>query len=138
MTQSEVRTTSRLGVAPWLHAGGLLLAAVGVLVQFLTGVPGFPPVPPGPIILAVAALVVVVVRWRWIVILGLAVAVFLTVGALASGTTVSLLSSGATAGQLAGIYLQLIGIVIALVAGVVALFARPRRIDTKQNSASGV
>ncbi len=45
---------------------GLATAAVGTLLEYVTGVPGFPTVPPGPIILGVAAVVVAVVAWRWI------------------------------------------------------------------------
>src|SRR5437588_2948248 len=65
---------------------GLVLAAAGVFTQFLTGVPGFPPVPPGPIILVVAAAVVALARWRWAPVVGLLAALFLTIGMLAAGT----------------------------------------------------
>ncbi|MDT7743440.1 MAG: hypothetical protein QOE59_2518 [Actinomycetota bacterium] len=54
---------------------GLVTAAVGTLLEYLTGVPGFPTVPPGPIILAVAVvLVVLVVLAALVQVLGLAAA----------------------------------------------------------------
>jgi len=108
--------------------GALLVAAAGVFTEFLSGVPGFPPVPPGPIILAVAAIVVAVVRWRWIPILGLLAAAFLTVGMLVAGTD-GRLTAVTEPGPFIGTWLQLAGQVVALVAGVVAVVvaARTRR-----------
>jgi len=60
--------------------GGLVLAAAGLVIEVVSGVPGFPTVPPGPIILAVAALFVALAPWRWAPIVGLLAAVFITVG----------------------------------------------------------
>lgn len=104
---------------------GLVLAAIGTLMEFLTGVPGFPPVPPGPIILAAAAVIVAVVSWRWIPALGVAVALFIGVGAVVTGVTAQLLAAPEVFGQFLSALLQGVGVLVAIVAGVVAL-ARPR------------
>jgi hypothetical protein len=98
---------------------------VGTLLEYVTGVPGFPMVPPGPIILAAAAIVVAVVAWRWIAALGLLVAAFVAVGAVASGVTVELLATPHVPGQFVAALVQVIGLVVALVGGVLALVAAP-------------
>lgn len=102
---------------------GLLLGAVGLVIEVVTGVPGFPLVPPGPIILVVAAGFVALAPWRWAPTLGLAAAVFLTVGQVVApnfGGSIDRLGDGAAVGPFAGTALFEIGLVIALVAGVVA------------------
>jgi hypothetical protein len=104
---------------------GLATAAVGTLLEYVTGVPGFPTVPPGPIILAAAAVVVAVVAWRWIAAVGLLVAAFVAVGAIASGTTVGLLATPQVPGQFVAALVQVLGLVVAVVGGVVALVAAP-------------
>lgn len=104
---------------------GLATAAVGTLIEYQTGVPGFPTVPPGPIILAVAAVVVALVAWRWIAVLGLVVAVFVVVGAIASGVTVELLAAPGVPEQFVAALLQVLGLVGALVGGVASLVAAP-------------
>ena len=104
---------------------GLATAAVGTLLEYVTGVPGFPTVPPGPIILAVAALVVALVAWRWIAAVGLLVAAFVAVGAIASGTTVELLATPGVPGQFVAALVQVVGLAAALVGGAVALLGGP-------------
>jgi hypothetical protein len=104
---------------------GLATAAVGTLLEYVTGVPGFPTVPPGPIILAAAALVVAMVAWRWIAALGLLVAVFVAVGAIASGTAAQLLATPQVPGQFVAALVQVLGLVVAIVGGAVALVAAP-------------
>lgn len=135
-TTSSQQADLRRAPARVVLAAGLLLAAAGVFTQFLTGVPGFPPIPPGPIILAVAALVVAVVRWRWAPAGGPAVAVFITVGFLTVGFLASVsgsrLANPSALGSFLGTWSMAIGLVIALVSAVVSLViaARARRIRT--------
>ena len=107
--------------AKTIEVVGLVVAAMGVLTEYLTGVPGFPTVPPGPIILAAAAVVVRFVRWRWSPGVGVLAAVFLSGGAVASGRTAQLLATPSVLGQWAGAVVQVVGLLTALVAGVVAL-----------------
>jgi hypothetical protein len=104
---------------------GLATAAVGTLLEYVTGVPGFPTVPPGPIILAAAAIVVAVVAWRWIAALGVLAAAFVAVGAVASGVTVQLLATPEVPGQFVAALVQVLGLVAALVGGGFALVAAP-------------
>lgn len=109
------------------HVVGLVVAAIGVMIEYVTGVPGFPTVPPGPIILVAAAVVVAMVAWRWIVVLGLVAAAFLSVGAVAAGTTADVLAEPGVIGQFLGALIQVLGLVVALVAGVAAMFSGSAR-----------
>lgn len=108
----------------------LLVAALGLVIQILGGVPGFPPVPPGPIILVAAAAVVALVPWRWAPAVGLAATVFLVVGLVVSwpgsGTGGRLADPSAFV-PFAGTVLFLAGLVVALVAGVAAVAGRDDR-----------
>lgn len=116
ITSNLARTTHDPASAVLI--GGLALAAVALVIQILTGVPGFPPIPPGPIILAVAALFVALASWRWAPIVGFAAALFLVVGLLLSESgTAERLSDPARFGPFAGTGLFLIGLLTALVAG---------------------
>ncbi len=109
---------------------GLVLAAAGVLTEFLSGVRGFPKIPPGPIILGVAALLVATLRWRWAPILGLAVALFIATGGVIATANGSF-RPPAEPGPIIGTAVQLLGLLIAIGAGGVAVAAaaraRPRR-----------
>lgn len=100
---------------------GLVLAAVGVITLILVGVPGFPLVPPGPIILLGAAALVAFVRWRWMPVVGLAAALFLAVGAVLAGATQAMLATPSDVGPFVGSVVQVAGLVVATVAGVVAV-----------------
>lgn len=101
---------------------GLLVAGAGVLTQFLVGVPGFPKIPPGPIILGVAAvLVLVLAAERWTLIVGTFAALFVLVGGLIEGSVWGRLGDPGNFDVWSGVFLQWIGLVVALVAGVVAI-----------------
>jgi hypothetical protein len=119
ITQRDQVTKAR-----WVVAGALAVACVALIAEFATGVPS-PGVPPGPIILGVAAVVVAVVRWRWISVLGLAVAGFLTVGVVASGTVPRLLSP-APLGPFVATWVQTLAQLVAVVAALVAITAAAR------------
>src|SRR5262245_22891624 len=69
-----------LSMAGKLTVAGLVIAAAGILIQYFSGVEGFPTIPPGPVILLVAAAVVAFGPWRWAIIVGVATALFVLVG----------------------------------------------------------
>lgn len=124
----------RLSKATKVLSVGLLVAGIGVLVQYLTGVPGFPVVPPGPIVLGAAA-VLVLLPWRWMPVLGLAAAVFVSVGAilatLANGAIIDRLVVPGDVGPFTGTVLQLVGLAVALVAGVRCVVPLFRRVNAQ-------
>src|SRR5215210_6236698 len=68
----------------------LLVAAAGFVIQIVSGV-DVPTVPPGLVIMLVAASLVAFLPWRWIPVVGAAVGLFLLVAFFASGAVGSLL-----------------------------------------------
>src|SRR3954451_21862578 len=77
----------KIPVRHWIHslwseqalvtvsAAGLALGAAGLIVQAAAGADLPRPIPPGVVILSVAAVLVVAVRWRWMPLSIAAVAV---------------------------------------------------------------
>jgi hypothetical protein len=115
-TTRDRRTPSRPA-----QVAGLGLGALGLIIEVISGVPGFPTVPPGPIILTAAAVFVALARWRFAPMVGLVAALFITVGLVVSdsGTTGRLGDPGAL-GPFAGTVLLVVGLAVALVAGLAA------------------
>ncbi len=96
----------------------LLVAAVGIVIQYVSGV-DFPTVPPGLIILLVAAGLVAFGPWRWAPVVGMVVGLFLIVGFFASGQIGPLLDPG-WFGRFVGVWVLFLSVVVAFVAGTVA------------------
>jgi hypothetical protein len=100
----------------------LLVAGAGVLSQYLVGVPGFPTIPPGPIILGIAGILVLAFpKHRWVLILGLFAALFVTVGGLAEGSVWGRLGDPGQFDVWISVVAQWAGQAVALVAGVIAV-----------------
>lgn len=117
------RSTSRprrLSAAGKLTVAGLVTAAAGIVLQIASGAE-YPTVPPGLIILlAAAGLVALATRWRWTIIVGVIVSLFLLVGGALAPQARGQLGDPRQVGVFIGTLLQLLALVIALVAGVVA------------------
>ena len=109
----------------------LIVAGLGILIQFLVGVPGFPEVPPGPLILGIAGIAVLVLaRWRWPLVVALLAALFVTVGGLIEGSVWGRLGDPGKFGVWSGVFLQWIGLMIALASAVLAIRQAYRRAGT--------
>lgn len=115
---SPRRTSS--SVARSVQAAALLTAAAGLLTQFFAGVPGFPPVPPGPILLTAASLFVSLVPWRWAPVAGLAVSLVVMVAATVADVGTQFADATPVA-PFVGSWLQALGLFGAVVAGLTAL-----------------
>lgn len=105
---------------------GLFVTSAGITIQFFSGMPGFPVVPPGTFITAGAALVVLLLPWRWAPAIGLGTTVFVLGGAITAsvvrdGEPLAPLTNPSVFGQFAGVALQWIGMLVALVAGIAAV-----------------
>jgi hypothetical protein len=106
-----------------LNVAGLVVAAAGIMIQYVSGV-DFPTIPPGPIILLAAAAVVAFGPWRWSPVVGLVAALFLLIG----GAIATIVGNGfnetlgdpGEIGGFAGAVVQIMGLVTALAAGIVA------------------
>jgi hypothetical protein len=112
-----------------LLAAGLILGALGVLIQFLVGVPGFPKVPPGVIILGLCGILVFFLadRWRWILVLGLIAALFVSVGGILEGSIWGRLGDPGDFGPFIGTAAQAVGLLAALISGMAAVAQAFRR-----------
>lgn len=62
-----------------LNVVGLVVAAAGIMIQYVSGV-DYSTIPPGPIILLAVAAVVAFGQWSWAVRVGLGEALFLSIG----------------------------------------------------------
>jgi hypothetical protein len=113
-----------------LNVVGLVVAAAGIMIQFISGV-DYPTVPPGPIILLAAAAVVSFGPWSWSPFVGLVAAVFLSLGGLiatiAGNGFSETLGDPGEVGGFAGAVIQIAGLAIAVPAGIVAAKRGSRR-----------
>jgi hypothetical protein len=114
-----------LSAAAKANVAGLVVAAAGILIQYFSGVEGFPTIPPGPFILLAAAALIVWGPWRWTAAVGvIAPLLGLVLGAMSTilnwDTTAPLSDPSETAG-FAGALLQFLGLIAALGAGIVAV-----------------
>jgi hypothetical protein len=114
-------TLRSASTATKVNAFAMIVAIVAIVWQIAAGV-DYPPVPPGIIILAVGAAVVLFVRAPWARIVGIAVPLFLAIGATVA-TIVdddNALRHVDDASAFAATVLQLVAVAVALVAGVVS------------------
>jgi hypothetical protein len=106
-----------------LNVAGLVVAAAGIMIQYVSGV-DYPTIPPGPIILLAAGAVVAFGPWRWSLVVGLVAALFLAIGGViativGNGFRETLGDTG-WVGAFGGAVIQIVGLAIALPAGIVA------------------
>jgi hypothetical protein len=113
MDTTRRNVTGVRGLAAW----GLIVAAAGICLQRIAGV-DMPVVPPGLVLLVIAAAVIAFTRWRWAPAIGVLVAISEAV-ALAVGA--ANLVEIESVGILLSTWVRAIGVVVALVAGVAAL-----------------
>ncbi len=107
-----------------INIGALLVAAAGVFVIFLSAPDLFPAVPPGVIILAVAAALVAFVPGRWTPIVGVLIALMITIGGIASGNTIDILNGEENPGAILGTVIQYPALITAIATGVMATTRR--------------
>ena len=109
---------SPLSPAGKVTVAALLVAAAGFAIQIVSGV-DVPTVPPGLVIMLVAAALVAFGPWRWTPVVGVIVGLFLLVGFFASGSVGSLLAPDQS-GVFVGAWVQFLAVIVAVVAGIVA------------------
>ena len=102
---------------------GLVAGAAGIVGQKVAGV-AMPVVPPGLVLLVVAAVLVVATRWRWPVVVG-GLAAVAEVAAVMAG--LGRLTDFAEVGVAAASWLRLAGVLVAVAASAVATVSAHRR-----------
>lgn len=113
-----------------------IIAGAAIFLQYLVGVPGYPKIPPGPIILAVAGILVftLATRLRWLIILGLLAPAFITVGGIAQAGSWARMADIGHLGFFVSTWLQWIFMVLAIAYGIVGVTQLFRR--SKDNALS--
>jgi hypothetical protein len=101
-----------------LTVAALLVAAAGFVIQIVSGI-DVPTVPPGLLILLVAAGLIALLPWRWMPVVGAAVGLFLLIGFFPSGAVGSLLKPSQL-GIFIGAWVQFLAVIVAAFAGIVA------------------
>ena len=118
-----------LGRAALVTITGLVTAVAGLVIQKVAGV-DMPPVPPGLVILAVAAVLIAATSWRWPLVLAVLAALAEMPGAFGSA------ADAAAFGEVAGAAVRAAGAVTAFVAGIAAAAAAYRSRKRTQESAT--
>ena len=110
-----MKQRSSLSSGGKVTVAALLVAAFGFVIQIFSGIE-VPTVPPGLVILLVAAGLVALSPWRWIPALGIVVGLFMFVGFFPSGA-VSNLFDPSRFGVLVGAWIQFLAVIAVIVAG---------------------
>ena len=108
-----------------LTVSALLVAALGFTIQIVSGVE-VPTVPPGLVILLLAAGLVAFGPWRWSPAVGAFAGLFLFVGFFASGA-VAVLLDPSRLGVLVGAWIQFLALIATVVAGIATTIQNFRR-----------
>ena len=120
-----MKRPSALSSASKLTVAALLVAASGFAIQIFSGI-DVPTVPPGLVILVVAATVVALLPWRWVPVVGAFAGLFLFVGFFASGALSNLLDPSRF-GVLVGAWIQFLALIVAVAGGLVATIQNYRK-----------
>jgi hypothetical protein len=120
-----MKRPNSLSRAARLTVAALLVAAFGFAIQIFSGIE-VPTIPPGLVILLVAAGLVAFLPWRWVPVVSALAGLFLFVGFFASGAVIVLLDPGRI-GVLVGAWIQFLALIVAAVAGIIATTRNYRR-----------
>jgi hypothetical protein len=120
-----MKRPSSLSPASKLTVAALLVAALGFAIQIFSGIE-VPTVPPGLVILVVAAALVALLPWRWVPVVGAFAGLFLFVGFFASGALGNLLDPSRF-GVLVGAWIQFLALIVAVAGGLVATIQNYRK-----------
>lgn len=101
-----------------LTVGGLVAAALGIVIQIASGI-DFPTIPPGLFVTLIPAALIAFTSWRWAPILGSLVGLFLFVGLFLSGEA-GRLGDLTPLGGFIGLWLMVLAELVIMVTGVIA------------------
>ena len=104
----------------WATVVALLVAAIGVIIQIVSGVE-YPAVPPVFFILLVPAALLSFTRLRWPIILAIICCIFLTAGLFLSGSATRLVHFDNVGGSI-GLWIQAIAVLSGLASASLAAY----------------
>jgi len=108
---------NQLSSAGKLTITGLVLSAIGVVIQIVSGHP-YPTVPPVFFILLIPASLIAFGRWRWLPISAVLAGLFLTFGLFASGQSGRLINFSKF-GDSVGLWIQMLSVIVATIAAII-------------------
>ncbi len=103
-----------------ITAEALAVAGLGIMLQIVGGVADYPVIPPGLVILFVAAALVWFLRRRWAPAIGIVVSIFMIVGLFAAGQASRLIEVEEAVDTI-GLWVQIVAVAVAMTSGVLAL-----------------
>lgn len=106
-----------LSVASKLTVTSLIVAAVGVVIQMVSG-HDYPTIPPVFFILLIPAGLTAFGRWRWAPLSAVLAGLFLTFGLFASGESARLFGLS-NFGDSIGLWIQMLAVILATICGVI-------------------
>lgn len=109
-----------------INVAALVVAAVGTLVLYASVPDDFPPIPPGPIILLVAAAVVTFAPGRLTPAIRVIAPLFMFIGGIVTGAIPDILTDPDNVGSFVGSVIQMLGLLTAMVSGTLAMLTNPR------------
>jgi hypothetical protein len=109
LANNQLTTVRKLAV------GGLITAAMGIVVQILGGA-DYPTVPPG-VLLLLAAAGLFALRKPWASLIGVLIAVFISIGAVVAPNMGDQLGEPSAVGVFTGTVIQLVGLAVGLLCG---------------------
>jgi hypothetical protein len=119
----------------WLSVTGLVLTAVGMLVQIASGSDLYPSLT-GPIVLFATAVFVALGPVRWTpfaaVIVPLVLGIGAVVAAAMTGEFIDQVTTTGNAGIVAGSLMHLVGLPVAVIGGVGMLMNRPGQVGVER------
>lgn len=125
-TRPRLAGISRPAGPARIQGAAFAAAGVGIIVQIIAGV-NYPTVPPGLVIVLVAAALILFVPWRWMPVPGVLAAVFLFIGGVATPDSRHHLTDPGHPGAFGGTLIEMAALAVAVIAGILALTVRGRR-----------
>ena len=121
--------TTHINAAPKytkLALGGLVIAILGLVIQWISEPSKFPGFPPGILVVAACgALVVLTIRWWWSPIFAVLISLWIIFGGFASKQLTDNIKNG-NAGTVAGNTVMCLGLAAAAITGVWAMIQARR------------
>ena len=125
-----------------LTVAGLIVVAIALWTQWLSGDPAYPTFPPGPVIfIAVAGIIVMGARWWWTPLIGALIGLLVTSGWFVRlpAEILRLTQPGSVGKFAAGIFvgtlLQIVALIVTDIAGLIATVRNYRRGGVTDDSA---
>ncbi len=111
-----MKNLTSINLSERLTAISLIVAAVGVVIEILSGAK-YPPVPPVFFILLIPMLLILLFRKWWTALMAIIAGGFLFIGLFASGAYIRLYHPNIV-GDTIGLWIQTLGVIMVIIFGI--------------------